>query len=99
MYAWCQDMPGVAVEDYAALMANLSGAEREAAGLVVHVSGPVAGGFRIVNVWESKDAADRFHREVIQPAVARVHGHHEPDVPAGLGSSTSADDQRAFPRP
>lgn len=50
MYAWCQDMPGVSAEDYAELMANLSGAEREAAGLVVHVAGPVAGGFRIVNV-------------------------------------------------
>jgi hypothetical protein len=84
MYAWCQDMPGVSAEDYAELMANLSGAEKEAAGLVVHVAGPVAGGFRIVNVWESKDAADRFHHDVIQPAVARVHGHNEPDVPAGF---------------
>lgn len=84
MYAWCQDMPGVSAEDYAELMANLGGAEKEAAGLVVHVAGPVAGGFRIVNVWESKDAADRFDRDVIQPAVARVHGHHEPDVPGGF---------------
>jgi len=77
-------MPGVSAEDYAELMANLGGAEKEADGLVVHVAGPVAGGFRIVNVWESKDAADRFHRDVIQLAVARVHGHHEPDVPAGF---------------
>jgi hypothetical protein len=53
MYAWCQDMPGVSAEDYAELMANLGGAEKEAAGLAVHVAGPVAGGFRIVNVWES----------------------------------------------
>ena len=48
MYAWCQDMPGVSAEDYAELMANLGGTEKEAAGLVVHVAGPVAGGFRIV---------------------------------------------------
>ena len=45
MYAWCQDMPGVSAEDYAELMSNLGGAEKEAAGLVVHVAGPVAGGF------------------------------------------------------
>jgi hypothetical protein len=48
MYAWCQDMPGVSAEDYAELMANLGGAEKEAAGLVVHVAGPVAGGFRLL---------------------------------------------------
>ena len=30
MYAWCQDMPGVSAEDYAELMANLGGAEKEA---------------------------------------------------------------------
>ena len=45
MYAWCQDMPGVSAEDYAEPMANLGGTEKEAAGLVVHVAGPVAGGF------------------------------------------------------
>lgn len=84
MYAWCQDMPGVSVEDYAELLADLGGAERDAAGLVAHVAGPVAGGFRIVDVWESKDAAERFHRDVIRPAVARVHGHRGPDVPAGF---------------
>jgi hypothetical protein len=84
MYAWCQDMPGVSAEDYAELIADLRGAEKHASGLVAHVAGPVTGGFRIVNVWESKDAAERFHRDVIRPAVARVHGHHGPDVPAGF---------------
>jgi hypothetical protein len=77
-------MPGVSAEDYAELMADLDGAEAHAIGLVAHVAGPVAGGFRIVNVWESKDAAERFHREVIQPAVRRVHGHRGPDVPTGF---------------
>lgn len=84
MYAWCQDMPGVSAGDYAEVIAELGGAEEQAAGLVAHVAGPVTGGFRIVNVWESKDAADRFHREVIQPAVARVHGHRGPELPAGF---------------
>ena len=32
MYAWCQDMPGVSVEDYAELRANLGGAERRQPG-------------------------------------------------------------------
>src|SRR4029078_6345489 len=38
MYAWCQDMPGVSAEDYAELMANLGGAEKEADGLVGRVA-------------------------------------------------------------
>jgi hypothetical protein len=74
MYAWCQDMPGVSADDYAEVLTELRGAERDAAGLVAHVAGPVDGGFRIVNVWESRAAAETFHRDHLQPAVQRAHG-------------------------
>jgi hypothetical protein len=84
MYAWCQDMPGVSAADYAEVVAELGGVEKHAAGRVAHVAGPVAGGFRIVDVWESKEAAERFHRDFLRPAVTRAHGDRGQDVPAGF---------------
>lgn len=81
---WCQDMPGVSADDYAKVIAELDGAEEHPTGLVAHVAGPVAGGFRIVDVWESKEAAERFHRDLLRPAVARAHGARGSDVPEGF---------------
>ena len=73
MYAWCQDMPGVTADDYAKVLAELGGAEQGAPGLVAHVAGPVEGGFRIVDIWESEVAAQRFAQEHLDPAVRRAH--------------------------
>ena len=57
MYAVCQDMRGATAEDYAKVKAELGGADETAAGLVSHVAGPVEGGFRIIDTWESRAAA------------------------------------------
>jgi len=73
MYAWCQDMPGVTADDYAKVLAELGGAEKTAAGLVAHVAGPVEGGFRIVDVWESREDWARFNDQHLEPAVRRAH--------------------------
>jgi hypothetical protein len=73
MYAWCQDMPGVTAEHYARVVAELAGADTSAPGLVAHVAGPVPGGFRIVDVWESEEHARRFARDHLDPAVGRAH--------------------------
>jgi hypothetical protein len=73
MYAWCQDMPGVTEDDYAKVLAELGGAEQDAPGLIAHVAGPVEGGFRIVDIWESEEAAQRFAQEHLDPAVRRAH--------------------------
>jgi len=73
MYAWCQDMPGVTADDYAKVLAELGGAEKTAPGLVAHVAGPVDGGYRIVDVWESKEDFQRFAEQHLDPAVRRAH--------------------------
>ena len=73
MYAWCQDMPGVTADDYAKVLAELGGAEKSAPGLVAHVAGPVDGGFRIIDVWESEEDFERFNEEHLDPAVRRAH--------------------------
>ena len=38
-------------------------------GLIVHTSGPVDGGWRIVDVWESREDFERFTDERVRPAV------------------------------
>lgn len=74
MYAWCQQMPGVSADDFAEVLAELRGAEKSAEGLVARVAGPTPNGFTVVDIWETKDAAERFHAEHLRPALDRAHG-------------------------
>ncbi|HZN14189.1 MAG TPA: hypothetical protein VFB78_07985 [Acidimicrobiales bacterium] len=41
-------------------------------GLVVHAAGPSANGVRMITVWQSKEAFDRFGDEQLLPALQRV---------------------------
>jgi hypothetical protein len=43
------------------------------------------GEFRIIAVWESKEHADRFFREVLGPILARVLGPEPSGAPAVTG--------------
>jgi hypothetical protein len=84
MYAWCQNMPGVSADDYGKVLAELGGAEKRAEGLVAHVAGPIDGGFRIIDVWESRELAQRFSRDHLEPAVQRAHGETQPEMTAAF---------------
>lgn len=68
MYAYCQDMPGV-TEEMATKVDHEVGPE-PVAGLVAHVAGPTATGWRIIDVWESEEACHRFQAERLNPALA-----------------------------
>lgn len=74
MYAWCQQMPGVSADDFAEVLAELGGADENAEGLVARVAGPTPDGFTVVAVWETKDAAERYQAQQLEPALDRVHG-------------------------
>jgi hypothetical protein len=61
-------MPYAVVEDVAATWESyrqLAGelVERLPQGLVVHVAGPTDEGFRVIEVWETKEAFERSRRE------------------------------------
>ena len=49
-----------------------------APGQLVHFAGPVEGGWRVVNVWESQEIADNFAKEKVIPARQKVG---MPDAP------------------
>jgi hypothetical protein len=48
-------------------------------GLILHVAGPTDEGFRIIDVWESKQAWERFRAERLAPAVAALDGPARPE--------------------
>ncbi|GHC67933.1 hypothetical protein [Streptomyces cinnamoneus] len=53
---------------------------KEAAGLIAHVSGPVEGGWRVTDVWESAEAFESF-AAVLAPIVSDLgFGHVQPQV-------------------
>ena len=42
--------------------------------LILHVAGPTDDGFRVIDVWESRDAWGRFHADRVAPALSAPHG-------------------------
>lgn len=63
------------VEHYVAVMNELktngNGAPAER---LVHFCAPTAEGFRITEVWESHEAADKFGDDAIRPAIVKIVG-------------------------
>jgi hypothetical protein len=60
LYAFVQDIPA-SWEHYERLAAAIG--DPVPAGLILHVAGPTDEGFRTIEVWETRDAWERFERE------------------------------------
>jgi hypothetical protein len=78
--------PTVTQERYDEVVRRLSGKSRmeapgdwPVAGLLAHVAGPGEGGFRVVDVWESEDAARRFG-DRLMPVLEEVGIKEQPEV-------------------
>jgi hypothetical protein len=62
------DNPNGTAELYDNVRAELR--QDRAAGGIFHVAGPSPdGGFRVIEVWESQEQAERFNRERLRPAL------------------------------
>lgn len=48
-------------------------------GLIVHTAGPTDEGVRIIDVWESEEAWERFRAERLAPAIAALGGPSRPE--------------------
>ena len=72
-YACVQDVPA-SWETYLEIIDGLEGTAP--AGLLIHAAGPTDEGFRMIEVWESKAACDRFHH-----GRQRAHGDNAGDPP------------------
>jgi hypothetical protein len=49
------------------------------AGLILHVAGPTDEGFRMIDIWKSEQAWDRFQAERLAPAIAALGGPARPE--------------------
>ena len=49
-------------------------------GLLVHIAGPTDEGVRIMNVWASEQAWQRFRNERLAPAIAALGGPARPEA-------------------
>jgi hypothetical protein len=62
------DLPGGTAEQDQAMQRQLNLAQNPAPGVVMRLAGPTSGGWRVMSIWESQDAFDRFRKERLEPA-------------------------------
>jgi hypothetical protein len=69
-YAFVQTLKGMEDADYDRIKAELGDDVPD--GLILHVAGPVEGGYRYLDVWESKEQWAHFHDELLHPLLERA---------------------------
>lgn len=66
MYAFTQDLP-ITTDVYAKIMEGVGTAPAE--GCVLHAVVRIDGGLRYIDIWESRDACDRFLEDRVHPVL------------------------------
>ncbi len=67
--AFLHEVPGMTQEQYDQTLEAVQRGGRKDEGLIFHVAGPIEGGWRVVDVWESQEAVNKFFQEVLGPAL------------------------------
>ncbi len=73
--------PGGTQEQYIALHDHLDIENRPPRELIFHSSGPVDGGWGVLDFWHSHDAFDEFAQSRLMPAVEDLGGLAFPEPP------------------
>ena len=69
------DFPeGIGTEMYDSVNAEMGVADDPPAGMIFHWAGYVDGKWTITDVWESREANERFRAERLFPAIQKVSG-------------------------
>jgi quinol monooxygenase YgiN len=70
--AMLADIPELTREEYEAVVQQVNTAGTPA-GALFHAGGPVENGYRVIEVWETREAADTFYRsELYREATATI---------------------------
>jgi quinol monooxygenase YgiN len=74
--------PGVTQEQFDEVNKHVDPASNPPTGLLFHASGPIDGGWGVIDFWESRDAFEAFFGERVQKAVAAsgVEMQGAPDI-------------------
>jgi hypothetical protein len=73
--------PGVGTPMYDGVQAAMDIASTPPDGLIFHWAGEIDGKWTVMDVWESRDAYDRFREERLFPAIKQVSGMDPGDGP------------------
>jgi hypothetical protein len=73
-------LAGATGEMFDQVNAVIDPASNPPAGLLFHASGPVDGGWRAIDFWESRAHFDRFAQERIGPAMAQLAFGGAPEI-------------------
>jgi hypothetical protein len=65
--AFLFENPGMTQEQYDQVVETLQRDGKTAQGRLFHLAGPMEGGWRVLEVWESQEAWDKFLRETLGP--------------------------------
>ncbi len=79
-------LAGINQDQFDQIRASVDADNNPPDGLLYHASGPIDGGWGVIDFWASREQFDRFAQERISPAVAAV------DPPA-----TTVPDIKEFP--
>ncbi len=70
----------VSAEQFDEVEAAVNAREDHPDGLIFHASGPIDGGWGVLDFWESRAQFDRFAAERIGPAVQAGGSGAQPDI-------------------
>jgi hypothetical protein len=71
---WAEEETDRSTENYDAISERLRAQSSPSSGLLVHTAGFTGHGFRIFEVWESREDFERFTQEVLMPIVSEIAG-------------------------
>lgn len=78
------DNPGGTQADYEEMSRKMFGGElmpsEPIQGLIVHTAGPTPTGWRLFDVWESREDLDRFMKEYVEPAMGDLSQAPQPEI-------------------
>jgi hypothetical protein len=70
--AMMAEIPGLTREQYETVVQKVNEAGSPA-GALLHAGGPIEGGYRVVEVWETREAADAFYNsDLYQKATSSI---------------------------
>jgi hypothetical protein len=61
------DVPGQTAAGYDAVLSHLSVLMKQAPGFILHVSQAIDGGWRVIEIWETKQDANQFFAQHVHP--------------------------------
>ena len=72
---WIEFAPGMTAEIYDQVNSRVNPPGSPPEGLIFHTAGPSPdGGWRIIDVWESREVCERFLESTVTPAMAAIVG-------------------------